>query len=63
LLIDAGDRTALSSAIVELAQNIKLRQKMGMAARDNVKCNFSKSVVIPRLEELYRSLIFRNNVR
>lgn len=57
LLIDAGDRSALSSAIVELAQNSKLRQKMGIAARDQVESSFSRSVVMPKLEELYRKLI------
>lgn len=62
LLIDAGDQTALSSAIIKLAQNANLRLKMGAAARDQVERNFSKQVVLPKLEELYRSFIFSNNV-
>ena len=62
-LIDAGDRAALSSAIIKLAQNTKLRQKMGIEARDQVASNFSKLVVMPKLEELYRSLIFSDNAR
>lgn len=57
LLIDAGDRAALSSAIIELAQDANLRKKMGMEARDQVERNFSKLVVLPRLEDLYRSYI------
>ena len=61
-LIDAGDRAALSSAIIKLAQNVKLRQKMGMAARDRVERNFSKPVVLPKLEGLYRSLMSPANV-
>jgi len=63
LLINAGDRTALSSAIIELAQNATLRQKMGIEARDQVERNFSKRVVLSKLEELYRLLIFSSNVR
>jgi glycosyltransferase involved in cell wall biosynthesis len=61
LLIDAGDRDALSSAIIKLAQNANLRLQMGMAAREQVERNFSKQVVLPKIEELYLSLIFRNN--
>jgi len=57
-LINPGDRSALSSAIVKLAQDAELRQKMGAAARKQVERNFSKSAVLPKLEELYRSLIF-----
>jgi len=63
LLIDAGDRAALSSAIIELAQNAELREKMGIAARDQVERNFSKNVILPRLEGIYRSLIYADNVR
>jgi glycosyltransferase involved in cell wall biosynthesis len=63
LLIDAGDRTALSSAIIELAQQTELRQKMGIAARDQVNNNFSKQVVMPKLEELYLSLYSPVNVK
>lgn len=62
LLIDAGDRDALSSSIVELAQNAELRHTMGTAARDQVERNFSKLVVLPRLEELYRSFLLPGTV-
>jgi glycosyltransferase involved in cell wall biosynthesis len=61
LLIDAGDRTALSSAIINLTENAVLRQNMGVEARDNVEHNFSKCVVLPRLEGFYRALIFGVN--
>lgn len=62
LLVDAGDRASLSDAIIKLAQNTSLRLTMGMAARDQVERNFSKQVVLPKLEELYRVLIVRNMV-
>jgi glycosyltransferase involved in cell wall biosynthesis len=60
-LINPGDRSALSAAIVKLAQDAELRQKMGAAARDQVERNFSKLVVLPKLEELYLSFIFTNS--
>lgn len=60
-LIDAGNRVALSAAIVKLAKDAGLRGRMGAAARDQVERNFSKQVVLPKLEELYRSFVFRNN--
>jgi glycosyltransferase involved in cell wall biosynthesis len=62
LLVDAGDHAAISSAIIKLSQDAGLRRQMGKAARDQVECNFSKQVVLPKIEELYSSLIFRNNV-
>jgi glycosyltransferase involved in cell wall biosynthesis len=58
LLINAGDQAALTSAIVKLAQNVNSREKMGVAARNQVEQNFSKQVVLPRLEALYRSFIY-----
>jgi glycosyltransferase involved in cell wall biosynthesis len=61
LLIDAGNRTALSSAIVGLARNDAQRRKMGVAAREHVERNFSKLVILPRLEGLYQSLLFPEN--
>jgi glycosyltransferase involved in cell wall biosynthesis len=62
LLIDAGDRAALSAAIIELAQSAELQQKMGIEGRLQVERNFSKPVVFPRLENIYRSLLSPKNV-
>lgn len=62
LLIDSGDRIALSSAIVELAKNSELRQKMGAEGRFWVEHNFSKPVVLPRLEGIYHSLLSSKDV-
>ena len=63
LLIDAGDRPALSSAIIDLTRSVHLRKKMGIAAREQVERHFSKHVVLPRLENLYRTLIFTDVTR
>jgi len=56
ILIDAGDRAALTSAIVDLARNTGLRRKMGISARERVEQNFSKAVVLPKLEGIYNFL-------
>ncbi len=58
VLIDPGDCVALSSAIVELASSDKLRQKMGKSAREHVESKYSKDIILPKLDGLYRSLIF-----
>lgn len=60
-LIHAGDRAALSSAIIKLAQDANLRLEMGGAARNQVENKFSKQVVLPKLESLYHSFILRDN--
>ncbi len=57
LLLDAGDRVALASAIVELARSDALRLRMGVAARQRIEHAYSKEVVLPRLEALYGALM------
>jgi glycosyltransferase involved in cell wall biosynthesis len=57
LLLDAGDRVALASAIVELARSDALRRRMGVAARQRIEHGYSKEVVLPRLEALYGELM------
>jgi len=57
ILIDAGDQTALSLALVRLAQDAELRLVMGRAGRLQVEHKFSMEVVLPELEAIYRSLI------
>jgi glycosyltransferase involved in cell wall biosynthesis len=56
ILIEAGDRVALTSAMVELARNADLRRKMGISARERVEQNFSGAVILPKLEGIYNSL-------
>ncbi len=56
ILIGAGDRASLACAIVELAQDAGLRERMGGAARERVAGTFQRDVVMPQLEAIYRSL-------
>lgn len=63
ILIDAGDQAALTAAIVRLAKDAALRNEMGIAARDQVERNFSKQVVLPKLESLYRSFASQVNAK
>lgn len=57
LLIEAGDQTALSAAILRLAGDAQSRAAMGAAARNKVATGFSKSVVLPQLEGIYTRLL------
>lgn len=59
LLINAGDRHALTEAIVKLSQDEKFRMKIGIAGRNKIETLFSKQVVLPKLENMYRSLLNR----
>ena len=59
-LIEAGDRTALSSAIVDLAKDAGLREQMGMEGRSRVQREFSKAAVLPKLEDVYRFFLPHN---
>jgi glycosyltransferase involved in cell wall biosynthesis len=56
VLINAGDVSALAQALLRLGQDCALRQRMGHAARTRVESSFSREVVLPRLESIYREL-------
>lgn len=56
MLIDAGDREALTDAILRLSQNASVRHAMGQAARNRVAGGFSRAVIVPQLEGIYREL-------
>jgi glycosyltransferase involved in cell wall biosynthesis len=60
LLINAGDQTALTNALIRLGQDADLRVLMGNNARQQVELNFSREVVVPQLEALYHSLLPKN---
>jgi glycosyltransferase involved in cell wall biosynthesis len=57
ILINAGDQVALSEALTKLASNGTLRSRMGESARFRIEHCFSKEVVLPKLEELYHSML------
>jgi glycosyltransferase involved in cell wall biosynthesis len=62
LLVDAGDQDGLSRALVQLAINKEIRDAMGSAGRKCIEQNFSRNVVLPKLEGMYRSLIFSGDM-
>lgn len=61
LLIDTGDRAALTASLIQMTQDHELRKRMGISARERVEHNYSREVVLPRLEILYQSLIDSGN--
>lgn len=61
-LVEPGDQVALSAAMVELAASSSRRDGMGVAARQRIEQGFSKDVVLPKLEGIYRSLISANSL-
>jgi len=60
LLIDAGDRSALTAALVRLAKDRRFRTELGTAGRLKIEQNFSRQVVLPKLEKIYSDLISKN---
>ena len=55
-LIDAGDVGQLEQALVTLAQEPELRQRIGAAARRRVAAQYSREAVLPKLEAIYTSV-------
>lgn len=54
ILINPGDLTALSQALLRLGQDSAYRESLGRSARERVESSFSKEIVIPRIEEIYK---------
>lgn len=58
-LIAPGDVRALSERLEILCSDAALRQRMGAAARERVKAEFSRDAVLPRLHGVYAALARR----
>jgi glycosyltransferase involved in cell wall biosynthesis len=54
ILVPAGDPGALAKAMILLAQNSELRNRMGEAARGRYEKIFSPQVVMPLMLDTYR---------
>lgn len=52
-MVPARDPQALSDALQLLIQNPQLRQALGRAGQERIRCDFSASQVAQRLEELF----------
>ena len=54
ILVAPGDAKALGAAMVRLASDARLRERMGRAAREKYEQIFSPAVVMPLLFDFYR---------
>lgn len=63
LLIAAGDRAALSGALVRLLGDTALREAMGSAARKRALARFSPVALVPQIEAVWREIASRQELR
>jgi len=56
LLVEPGDQSALSSALIKLGLDVKYRNIIAKAGRKRVKESFSDQTVIPKLEHIYAKI-------
>jgi len=59
LLIEAGDKEALTQSIILLATEPSLRTKLGESAQETIRMHYSVEKLMPRLETIYDSLLSR----
>ena len=59
LLVPVGDEDAFAEGIVKLIEDVKLRKKMGQAARERITKEFSIASVVDRLCEIYKLMIYK----
>jgi glycosyltransferase involved in cell wall biosynthesis len=57
ILIEAGDVSALSRALVALLSDVDRRKAMGEAARRAASEKFSADAIVPRVESLWRDIL------
>jgi glycosyltransferase involved in cell wall biosynthesis len=57
ILVDAGDRPALASAIGALAADPSRARALGLAAREDVRRRFSLDRMLASYRRLYESLL------
>lgn len=57
LVVDVGDVTALSDALIQLAGDAGLRDRLGQAGRAAVEAGYSLQAVARRHEAMYRDLV------
>ena len=56
-LVTPGDVTSLETALRTLINDSELRVKMGQSAGKHARDEFHESVVVPRIERLYRDIL------
>ena len=60
LLVPFNDREALSQAMLDLLNNPKLRQRLGIEARRTIQEHFNLSKSLERYDALFQSLSGKN---
>lgn len=58
LLVPHADAGALTAAVVQLFEDVRLRTALALEARATVARRFSVNVMLPQLEDLYWSLLY-----
>ena len=61
ICVPAGDTAALSQAMLTLATDSDLRQRMGAAARERYEQLFSPKVVLPLMRSIYQAVAKNGN--
>ena len=59
--VPAGDAKALTRAMLRLATDANLRQRLGIAARARYERFFSPQVVLPFVTDIYKKVIANGN--
>jgi glycosyltransferase involved in cell wall biosynthesis len=62
ILIKPGDLDALEAAIRKLLLDSTLRTSMGLSARQKFEQHFTPERVLPKIDQLYYTLIYHDNV-
>lgn len=57
ILIDPGDRTALTAALQRLIEDGKLRRRLGSAASESVRSRYGITTVVDTIERSYREIV------
>jgi len=63
LLVTPGDENELAAAMLRLARDRELRERMGKAARERYRQLFSPQAVIPLMLETYSRVVNNRNAR
>ncbi len=62
-LVEVHDARALAEALERLARDPALRARMGERGREVVRTEFDESVIVRRLERMYRECLTRRGIR
>jgi glycosyltransferase involved in cell wall biosynthesis len=61
-LVDVGELVALADALARLIDDPTLRARMGARGRDVVRAEFDETLIVRRLERVYRTSLERRGI-